>query len=573
MQLDRARPKRLPASIGRISNRLLSLLAGFAAFVFTLLGFLLLRGLDQQVAASLVIGLFGLLVVWIAAERPNSRHARAVAALIDRLIAVRAGDLATPAPALVREEMPTLAAAVDGLFEQVRSTLDNVNAMALYDPVTALPNRLHFKREAERILKGRPSEDCTALLFIDLDGFKEVNDRLGHAHGDQVLVMVANRLRIVIKAESRPGAEAQPLIARLAGDEFTILLPGVGGREEAERIAGRALAALGETFRLAGVALHLGGSIGVSLCPDHGTELTGLMKAADTAMYEAKASGRSRICVFDSDLAQACEKRAAAEAFLRQAVEQEDFELAYQPQLSLRSGGFDTAEAVLRWRQAGEMAPPEGFLGLVEESRLILHIGQWSIDAAVEALARWRACGMKQRMSIKVSQRLIARPDFFLLFREALSRSGPSPWPVELSISERAALRFGASVRADLAALRADGVTIAIDEFGSGFSSLAGIRELPADRIRLARALVQDIDSSETGRNIAAALIHLIHGLGCEAVAGGVERVEQLDVLRAIGCDAVQGGLLTEPMGEKEFLFWVEGRQSPEPLQPLARAS
>ena len=126
---------------------------------------------------------------------------------------------------------------------------------------------------------------------------------------------------------------------------------------------------------------------------------------------------------------------------------------------------------------------------------------------------------------------------------------------------------------ADLAALRADGVTIAIDEFGSGFSSLAGIRELPADRIRLARALVQDIDSSETGRNIAAALIHLIHGLGCEAVAGGVERVEQLDVLRAIGCDAVQGGLLTEPMGEKEFLFWVEGRQSPEPLQPLARAS
>ena len=156
MQLDRARPKRLPASIGRISNRLLSLLAGFAAFVFTLLGFLLLRGLDQQVAASLVIGLFGLLVVWIAAERPNSRHARAVAALIDRLIAVRAGDLATPAPALVREEMPTLAAAVDGLFEQVRSTLDNVNAMALYDPVTALPNRLHFKREAERIPRAGP---------------------------------------------------------------------------------------------------------------------------------------------------------------------------------------------------------------------------------------------------------------------------------------------------------------------------------------------------------------------------------------------------------------------------------
>jgi diguanylate cyclase (GGDEF)-like protein len=564
----------LPAAVGRISNRLLSFLAGAAAFILTLLGFLLLRGLDQQIAASLIIGLFGLLVVWVAAERPNSRHARAVAALIDRLMAVHGGDLASPAPALVREEMPALAAAVDGLFEQVRSNLDNVNAMALYDPVTSLPNRLHFKREAERILKERAEQDRTALLFIDLDGFKEVNDRLGHAQGDQVLVMVANRLRIVIKAEGRPGAEAQPLIARLAGDEFTILLPGVGSRAEAERIADRALAALGETFRLAGVALRMGGSIGISLCPDHGGELTGLMKAADIAMYEAKASGRSRICVYDAGLARACEDRAAAEARLRHAIEQESFELAYQPQLSIRTGAVDSIEALLCWRQAGDgIGPPEGFLDLAEESRLILDVGQWSIDAAAEALARWRAAGIKQRMSLKVSQRLIERPDFFPLLREALSRSGPPPWPVELGISERAASLFAAPVRADLAALRKDGVTIAIDDFGSGFASLAGIGDLPADRIRLSRSIIAGIDRSEPARNVAAALIHLIHGLGCEAVAEGVDRPEQLEVLRAIGCDAVQGGSLAAAMGERAMVGWVEARQCQEPPQPLARAS
>src|SRR3569623_248453 len=201
--LGRLGSYRLKGLIGRISNRLLSVLAGIASFLFTLLGFLLLRGLDQQIAFSVSLGLFALLIVWIAAERPNSRHARAVAALIDRLMAVRSGDLASPAPVLVREEMPALAAAVDGLFEQVRSTLADVNAMALYDPVTALPNRAHFRREAEQMLAAAGPDGRSALLLLDLRGFMAVNDRLGHAAGDQLLVMVADRLREMIKNERR----------------------------------------------------------------------------------------------------------------------------------------------------------------------------------------------------------------------------------------------------------------------------------------------------------------------------------------------------------------------------------
>ncbi len=285
-------------SVGMISNRLLSVCAGAAACGLTLLGFLLLATIDQQVVASLFIGLFALAVVRLAAERPNSAQAQAMAALKERLLAVGHGDLTSPAPESLRREVPVLAAAVDALFEQVRSTLDDAHALAMYDPVTALPNRIHFRREAERVLKACKPGEGAALLFIDLDGFKEVNDHFGHAHGDQVLIMVANRLRVVVKAETEADSLAPPLLARLAGDEFTMLLPGVQSCVEAERVADRALAALAEPFRQGSHVSRLSGSIGISLSPQHGAELTDLMKSADIAMYQAKATGRSRACLF-----------------------------------------------------------------------------------------------------------------------------------------------------------------------------------------------------------------------------------------------------------------------------------
>ncbi|MDB5692227.1 MAG: hypothetical protein JWO81_1290 [Alphaproteobacteria bacterium] len=286
------------ATVGRISNHVLSVCAGAAAFALTLLGFLLLGTIDQQVVASLFIGLFALAVVRLAAERPNSAQAQAMAALSERLLAVGRGDLVSPAPEMLRREVPAVAAAIDALFEQVRSTLDDAHALAMYDPVTALPNRIHFRREAERLLQARKADEGAALLFIDLDDFKDVNDQFGHAHGDQVLIMVANRLRVVVKAETENGSLSPPILARLAGDEFTMLLPGVGAKEEAQRVAERVLTALAEPFRHAGHVSRLGGSIGIALGPDHGTGLTDLMKAADLAMYQAKAQGRSRACLF-----------------------------------------------------------------------------------------------------------------------------------------------------------------------------------------------------------------------------------------------------------------------------------
>ena len=258
----------------------------------------------------MIIGLFAVLIVWVASENPNSGHARASKALIERLLAVRSGDLSSPAPAVVRQEMPELAAAVDALFEQVRSTIDTANAIAMYDPVTSLPNRVHFRREAERVLQARPGDGRIALLFIDLDSFKDVNDRLGHADGDRVLAVVAERLRDGVRGVS--GDHGEPLLARLAGDEFTVLLPALPSAGDAERIAQGALAALTQPLEHRGQTIRIGASIGVAVCPLHDTELNGLMKAADIAMYHAKASGRSQVCVYHPALADAFDRRASA---------------------------------------------------------------------------------------------------------------------------------------------------------------------------------------------------------------------------------------------------------------------
>lgn len=540
--------------IDRTSNVALSLGAGLSAFVLTLGAFLLLRDVNEQIVASLGIGLFGLLVVWVATQKPNSGQARAMSALIERLLAVKSGDLSSPAPQAVRAEMPALASAVDGLFEQVRSNLDSVNAMALYDPVTSLPNRVHFRRESERILEETDGSGPLALLFIDLDGFKEVNDNLGHAKGDQVLNAVADRIRAAIKTEAQPHELSAPLIARLAGDEFTVLLPLSGGREEGERIARAVLAAISEPVRLRPQRVHIAASIGVALHPDHGRDLTTLMKAADTAMYHAKASGRARVCTYGGDIAAAQGERVRLEKGLRRAMLKNELDLVFRPQLCLRTGDISAVEAILRWVRPGEPALlQDSFMALAEDSSLILDIGDWLTDAAIDTAARWREEGLSQRLSFGITARQLENPDFFPRLKEDLAESGLPLEMIEIEFGEAAAMRCGERVVAELAALRHQGLWVTLGRFGAGQSSLARLRSLPLDRIRLDRCLGHEIDTSPAAQKIAAALIQFIHGIGCEAVADGADRKSQVDVLRALGCDFVQGEAIMKVMDEAEL--------------------
>lgn len=547
----------------RISNGFLSACAGFASFVFTLMALLFLRQLDEKVLASLAMGLFALLIVWIACERPNSGQGRAIAALVKRLLAVSSGDFSSPAPRSLRQEMPALANAVESLFDQVRANLDNVQAMAMYDPVTSLPNRLYFKREGERVLASCEEGKNAALLFIDLDGFKEVNDNLGHAQGDEVLTMVADRLRSVVQNEVRPDSLSQPVIARLSGDEFTLLFPMVQTPDEARRIAQDVLAALGDPFHSAGQSIQVGASIGVALWPPHAADLTGLMKAADIAMYHAKASGRSQVCLYDEKLALAFARRGEVEKSLREALRRDEFSLVYQPQICARTGDVVAGEALLRWNHPTEgLVLPAEFIRIAEESSLIVSIGDWVLDAVVDSLGRWSDAGMTQRLTFNVSPGQLDRPGFFPKLREALQRTGSPPWLLELEFTETMAMRCSDIVIAELAALRADGVSIAIDDFGSGYSNFARMKDMPLDRVKLDASLIRDIETSESARTIVAAIIHLIHGLGLEVVAEGVENEAQIDVLRTIGCDIYQGHAFSEALEERSFSAWTASRQS-----------
>src|SRR3982751_1245693 len=227
----------------KISNAVLSCTAGVAAFLY-------ITELDEKIVASLVAGMFCLLISYVASERPNSESARALSALGDRLLAVEDGDLVSPAPPAVRQTMPKLAQAVDTLFAEVRASIENAHALGMYDPVTSLPNRLHFRSEADKLMSEALDDASSAMLFVDLDRFKMVNDSLGHARGEQLLIMVANRLRVVVNAEFTGSARTRPLLARLAGDEFTIFFPEIESVQEIERLARRVVLAISEPFEL-----------------------------------------------------------------------------------------------------------------------------------------------------------------------------------------------------------------------------------------------------------------------------------------------------------------------------------
>jgi diguanylate cyclase (GGDEF)-like protein len=542
----------------KFSNAILSGAAGVASFLFSLIALLYLTEFDQKIVAALVAGSFCLLVSYIASERPNSESARALAALSDRLMAVEDGDLTSPAPPSVQQNMPKLAAAVDSLFAEVRASIENAHALGMYDPVTSLPNRLHFRSEADKMISEMAEGTNGAMLFVDLDRFKMVNDSLGHARGDQLLIMVANRLRVVVNAEYAGSARSRPLLARLAGDEFTIFFPAIDSVAEIERVARRIVLGISEPFELCSHSVDIGASIGVAISPDHGTSIETLMRAADIAMYHAKSSGGGQHCLFDAELAAAHQERVDTEKALTEAVQRGEFVLAFQPQMSLVMGEVAGAEALLRWNHPRDgLRLPATFIPVAERTGLIAEIGEWVVGEVAATLRNWLRDGFDGRLAFNISPRQVERPDFFVKLRQTFADADVPLSVIELEFTESAAMEVSAPVLEEIAALRADGARIAIDDFGTGYSNLARLRSMPLDRVKLDPSLIADIESSEKARVIVQAVIQLIKGVDCEIVAEAVETVAQADILRAMGCDTVQGYVFAAPMFEDEYLGWT----------------
>ncbi len=508
----------------------------------------------NQVGRALIIAILCGTLSWASTSRSMAATAAAVDTATERLLSAAHGDLQSPVSPNISAELPDLSVAMQSLFSQVRTNLDHVQSLALFDQVTGLANRTSFCRQVERHLTGRNTDAMAALFFIDLDGFKGVNDSLGHAAGDQLLARVAGRLREVVMAQVSAGT-GDAVIGRLAGDEFTMFFPFLPGPSAAARIARAVQFALSERFDLGSQHVELGASIGIACYPDHGDTLSALLRAADVAMYHAKHQGRGRAEIYSSELALEAADRAELERDLLLALQRDEFLLEFQPQIDVISGQAVAAEALVRWAHPErDLVMPGTFVPVAEESGTIVALGDWVMSRVCETAARWAEAGQRQRIAINISTRELAQADFFMRLRHAMATHRTPASMLALEITESVAMNMEPRILDQLAAMRAEGLHIAIDDFGTGYSNLARLRELPVDRVKIDRSLVRDIASSAEARTICSAVVGLIQGLGMEVVIEGVENEAQMDVLRVIGCTLFQGYHLARPMDEQSYL-------------------
>lgn len=516
--------------------------------------------LDALTASSALIpAVVCATMCWASAERHVSTTAGAVDEAILRLSKATRGDLQSPIPREVWSFVPSLARAMQALFEQLRTTLAAVERAAQIDTVTELPNRSHFQQlveeRLERLARMQPTPPAV-LLFLDLDRFKAVNDTYGHATGDLLLAQVGQRLRQAAEHLSGGVAEEQPIVGRLGGDEFNILLCGQAAREP-KRAALGILNVLAGAHRFHGGEIQAGASIGIAQWPVHGTSFVDLTRAADIAMYAAKAGGRGQVHAFDAKLAAGLAARKALEQELRAGIDRGEFGLVFQPQVLAATGSVCGAEALVRWHHPDGMRLPGSFLPCAEETGLIIELGDRIVQDVAATIGRWHAKGIRHRLSVNISARELDHASFVRKLRDAVASAGAPASMLELELKELLLMGCSEDALDAVTLLRGDGASIALDDFGTGFSSIARLRELPIDRVKLDRALTIHVAQSEEARAIAQALVGLVHGLGCTAVAEGIESADQAKILRMIGCDVLQGYAIAAPMEEAAFLDWL----------------
>ncbi len=410
---------------------------------------------------------------------------------------------------------------------------------AHFDSLTSLPNRVLFRDRLSQALAGSADgAACGALMYVDLDHFKRVNDSVGHIAGDQLLTIVGERLRSCVKDGDT--------VARLGGDEFTIILRQVPSAEAASEVAQRIIDTVQRPVNIAGRDHHVRASIGVTRFPQDGTSIEQLLRNADLAMYQAKDSGRSRVVFFDSSMARASTQ--LAESGLFRAVRRREFALYYQPQYALHNGELVALEALVRWQHPREgLRFPKDFVPAAEQSGLIVEIGTWVLESACRQLALWREQGIAPgRLALNVALQQLRAPDFLPLVRDTLARMGLPPQLLELEVTE--AVFADEEARQALRALVALGVRVALDDFGSGYSSLNYLRQYPVDAIKIDRSFISEVPDNYQATTLLATIIDMAHTLGKQVVAEGVETLPQLDYLRQRGCDVAQGFVLARPL-------------------------
>ncbi|KRC17618.1 EAL domain-containing protein [Acidovorax sp. Root217] len=445
----------------------------------------------------------------------------------------------------------------------LRCANDQLQRQAFEDPLTGLPNRAMFHERLDQAVQRTAAQGAATgaglpcalgVMFIDLDGFKPINDTFGHAAGDGVLKEVARRLQSVVR-----GAD---LLARLGGDEFVALIESPTADEDAMRVGGRIIEVLRRPYPVGRHRVSLSCSIGVVLHPGQEPSGDRLLACADAAMYEAKRAGGGSCVLYEKSMSDDGTEEVLMRQALRESLERGDLVLHYQPKVDCTQGQVHGLEALLRWEHEkfGQVSP-EIFIPLAERYGLIGAIGNWVIDTACAQLAHWQAQGLRCHIAINLSPHQLRQPDLVERIGQALGAHRLRPSQLVCEITESTMMEHSVQERATLERIAALGVRLSIDDFGTGYSSLAHLRHIPAQQLKIDRSFVTDLASSEQARHVVQAVIQLAHGLGMEVVAEGVETPEQLQVLTGQGCDLVQGFHIASPMPAADVPGWMRDRE------------
>jgi diguanylate cyclase (GGDEF)-like protein len=443
-------------------------------------------------------------------------------------------------------------------MEQIQHAQSQLDYLAHYDSLTGLPNRdLLTDRIRQALIQARRFNATVALLFVDLDHFKNINDSLGHSAGDALLQAAAKRMNRCVRDGDT--------VARLGGDEFIILLPTINAVEDAATVANKILHELTPPFQLQGHKSFSSASIGISIFPDDTTEMEDLLRNADTAMYHAKALGRNNYQFFTKTMNETVQRRMNLERMLRQALDNDEFHLVYQPQIDTRNGSVIGAEALLRWQnpELGVVSPGD-FIPLAEDTGLIVPIGAWVLRTACTQAKRWADEGLGAlRVAVNLSIRQFRQPEFTALVTGILADTGLPPALLELEITESIMMQDVTATVVTLQELKTIGVNISIDDFGTGYSSLGYLKRLPIDMLKIDQSFVRDIASDPNDAAIVTAITALAQSLNLNVIAEGVETGEQLEFLRSRCCHLAQGYFFSKPVSVADFAaFWRAGRGS-----------
>ena len=445
------------------------------------------------------------------------------------------------------EELKRTNSQLEGEISERRQAQSKLNYLADHDPLTGLANRRCFIERLEESLRETAQHgERLAVLFIDLDQFKQVNDSLGHGVGDELLVSVAARLSEHVRLID--------MLARLGGDEFICLMEAVRDEDEVELLAREILGAFEYPFKLGDHELYLTASVGISLCPADAHSVLDLMRNADTAMYRAKMLGRGNFHFYTAEMTREAQDRIQMENLLRRALDNGELSVHLQPQVEARSSQLVGAEALVRWNSPElGLVMPMRFIPLAEDSGLIVGLGNWVLRETCRQFMQWRMSGFElPQVSVNLSVKQLERPEFIDVLGEILDETGMDPTCLKLELTESVVMAVGDTFM-PLERLRDLGISLALDDFGTGYSSLSYLKMLPVQQLKIDRSFVEGIGRNTGDEAIIRTIMELARSLGFEVVAEGVETVEQADFLAALGCEQLQGYLHGKAVAPAEF--------------------